>query len=680
MQSRSSRYKLRIKGDIDLTAIRGIRGVKIADHARPTQLAWAPLQLALGSSETGNTAIGGPFTGLSQVIAVADTGLDHGSRDETLHDDFQNRVRALHSWPIDASWDDYLDTPRHDDGAADQNSGHGTHVAGLALGSGARSHGKYSGVAPKAELVFQAIEQYTPVRTDRREEIAPGYYLNGRPMDLVELFEQARGDGARIHVNAWGDPAAGQYTDDSYEADRFLWKYQDAVILFAAGNNGSDNNGDRQLDASSLYAPASGKNVIAVGATEGPLAGVGYRGTWAGFDPDRHRFTNYATRSDPISGQPERMAMISSTGPTHDGRIKPDLCAPGTNLPAPRSRATAAQGWGLTSPMPHYMYLGGTSMATGVAGGFAALVRQAWQQRLGEAPSGPALKALLLFGCQAIARRDGNGIESRFSAGFGRLHLPGSLPRPGLTLVDAVNAGLDSGGKRQFHFTQEREDSLRVLLAWYDYPGERLINDLDLCLIQADGRRIWGNHNAGGDGDPDRINTVELIDLERLAPGRHTLEVIGANVPAGPQGFALVLNRTLEEQTATSPADERATPAARLLRLPVEWLKGIGATYEKRLHEAGIETLVQLVTRDDRELAALMQAPAYRIEKIRQRLTRLAAISEALPPALPDISLKQLLRSRPASLTPQEWQPLQQLEEIFDKDILGRIRLMPLEG
>ena len=61
------------------------------------------------------------------------------------------------------------------------------------------------------------------------------------------------------------------------------------------------------------------------------------------------------------------LAASSSRGPTADGRIKPDLVAPGTNIVSVRSQAldASADGWGAYGPIPDkYMFDGGTSMAT----------------------------------------------------------------------------------------------------------------------------------------------------------------------------------------------------------------------------------------------------------------------------------------------------------------------------
>jgi serine protease AprX len=354
LDASSSKVRVRFPGDPQV--LREIVGVKIVDAARvPVTLqmetAAAPATTAGALGLAGGDAAG--LTGRGQVIAVADTGLDTGAADATLHADFRGRVRFLRSWPINPSWSPFVKAPGADDGPADRNSGHGTHVAGLALGAGALE-GAHRGVAPEAELVFQSLEQYTDVAPAYAARIPAGYYLSGRPLDLRELFREARAQGARIHVNSWGDPAQGRYTDDCFEADLFLRENPDAVVLFAAGNDGCDRDGDRVRDAGSLYAPASAKNVLTIGATEGAASGIGIRGSWGDMDPAFDRYRSTPDRADAVSGDPTQLALFSSAGPTADGRIKPDLCAPGTNLAAPRSQRCRGSGWGLASPPPYY--------------------------------------------------------------------------------------------------------------------------------------------------------------------------------------------------------------------------------------------------------------------------------------------------------------------------------------
>lgn len=539
--------KLRVNFTGGTAMLRNLPGVKLVDRARlPTLLSATEIGAALaGPTTIDDVSTSAPLLdGQDEVIAVADTGLDRGVNDNTLHPDFRGRVKWLVSLPVNESWLPFA-TPRSDD-AADRSTGHGTHVAGLALGSGAGSHGLHKGLAPAATLVFQALEQEVDVKPEYLPTISSGYYLAGRPLDLRELFSAARDEGARIHVNSWGDPAQGAYTDDCYETDLFLRKNPDALILFAAGNDGTDRDGNQVLDSSTLYAPATAKNVVAIGATEGPLSGAGSRATWGDLDPKVVRWRAISDRNDPISGEPGRIAPFSSCGPTRDGRIKPDLCAPGTNLPAPRSQASSFSSWGLANPLPLYMYDGGTSMATGLAGGAAALVRQAWRLHK-QTPTGAGLKALLILGAISIAARAKGRRASSMEAGFGLLQISRSLPGATVTvdgtrkvyLKEIRRRGLHTGQLRDYPLTIKEGALLRAVLCWYDMPGERLINDLNLTLIRPDGSQQYGNATGGTAIQADSCNPVEVIDTEPLQAGRHILRISGFNVPEGPQPFAL---------------------------------------------------------------------------------------------------------------------------------------------
>lgn len=664
-----SSSKLRIKFEGDPAWLRDQVGVKLVDAARAARIVQA-----IWTSDIGfpNLETSTGCRGRGQVIAVADTGLDIGDPLQ-IHEDFAGRVRHVASWPMNDSWSGFVKYPGNDDGPADRNTGHGTHVAGLALGDGRLSDGRYTGVAPAAELVFQSIEQFTEIKSAYRSQIPNGYYLSGRPLDLRQLFLQAREFGARIHVNAWGDPARGAYTDDCYESDIFLHEHPDAVVLFAAGNDGADRDGNGVLDIGSLYAPASAKNVIAVGATEGGQAGVGLRGDWSTFDRDGRRFSEPGERQDPISGEPERIALFSSTGPTADGRIKPDLCAPGTNLVAPRSRAISSQGWGLASPMPHYMYLGGSSMATGVVGGSVAVLREAWAARLaGRAPSGAAIKALLIAGCQPVRHRRDELSEPHHVAGFGRIWLEACLPEVRgqvIQLYDEVEPGLLTGERRGYRCHLSVPGEIRAVLCWYDAPGEVLVNDLDLCLTNAQGQRIWGNHPLGEAGIPDRYNTVEVIRAASLPAGDYALEVTAYNVPASPQPYALVV----------------ILPAQQGVNVSLDLLRGIGKSYRTRLALAGIDTLQQLLALDEGRLITTLKVRGLARDRLLANLALLRnLLSMGVPSMIPrNITLARLLNSAaPGDVVPADWAILRQnllpLLTLFDTTAADRITLSDL--
>ncbi|HEY8304087.1 MAG TPA: S8 family serine peptidase, partial [Solirubrobacteraceae bacterium] len=86
---------------------------------------------------------GTALSGTKQIVAIADGGLDTGDA-KTVHADLMGRVNAIVSFPIDQAWRGMsTNAAPFDDGPADKNEGHGTHVAGSVAGDGsaARSAG-----------------------------------------------------------------------------------------------------------------------------------------------------------------------------------------------------------------------------------------------------------------------------------------------------------------------------------------------------------------------------------------------------------------------------------------------------------------------------------------------------------------------------------------------------------
>jgi len=288
-------------------------------------------------NDTGSPVIGVPgvwgaplnLQGSGQIVAVADSGLDSGVNNATMHDDVEGRIQNLFSLPVapvNITGCGVVSNAGADDGAADTASGHGTHVAGSVLGNGTLSAGQFSGVAPQATLVMQSIAQFGNFAGTNCDGIG----LLGIPNDLNDLFQQAYDQGARIHTNSWGAPVAGIYTPDSQEADQFVWDNPDMLILFSAGNEGVDADANSVVDADSIGSPGTAKNVLTVGASENNRATVGM--TYS---------NNYGALidADTIANNTSGMAAFSSRGPTDDGRIKPDLVAPGTLVTSMRSSA-----------------------------------------------------------------------------------------------------------------------------------------------------------------------------------------------------------------------------------------------------------------------------------------------------------------------------------------------------
>ena len=258
----------------------------------------------------------------------------------------------------------------------------------------------------------------------------------------------------------------------------------------------------------------------------------------------------------------ENLATFSSQGPVgRDKRVKPDLVAPGTITSADLKSADQC---GVAT-------FGGTSMATPVIAGAAALVRQYFQD--GYYPSGGVtpsdameptsalIKAVLVAGATSLQGYEADtGLPidppPSFRQGYGRIFLGQSLflqnnpySPTRLSLVDAVP--INTGDVHQYCITAGG-GSLSIALVWTDYPGEQgavrsLVNDLDL-VVRAEGlngQPLLGN---GGDVDdssqPDNVNNIETVTLPAVPAGRVSVEVRGTNVQAfsGPQPYALVIN------------------------------------------------------------------------------------------------------------------------------------------
>jgi subtilisin family serine protease len=360
---------LRIRCDGDqLPALAALPGVRWIEPFVPPELV-NDVVAGLTGVLTAWTTL--DLTGTGQLVAVADTGLDVGAAGTIT--DFAGRIVATQSFgrPATGAWDD--------------PQGHGTHVAGSAVGGGVLSGGQFRGMAPGAGLVVQSL--YTST--------SPGGITV--PSDLRDLLSPAYTVGARIHSNSWG-VAHNRYDTWAQTADQFVWDHPDMLVVAAAGNGGIDRGADGLADPGSLYSPATAKNVLAVGAAESLRLGQGDTATYGQHGPE---FPANPVRDDLISDEPEGLAAFSSRGPAADGRIRPDLVTPGTNLISARSHHPSA-----AYPFiydDHYAFYSGSSQAAPIASGAAALARQ-WLARGGlDDPSAALVRALLIHGATDLA-------------------------------------------------------------------------------------------------------------------------------------------------------------------------------------------------------------------------------------------------------------------------------------
>jgi serine protease AprX len=544
-----------------------LHGVRTVEAFTMRQLYNDVAARLMGALEVTDPA-GLALRGQGEVVGVADTGLDTGDP-ATIHPDFAGRIAAIRSWPVSPDWSSMVTNPGGDDGAADTNSGHGTHVTGSVCGDGsmalAAQGEAISGLAPEARLVFQAIEQklqwsdaYRQGYFLRYGRYPPDYGLVGLPADLNSLFQQAYDAGARVHNNSWGGGSSGAYDLYAEQVDRFMWKNKDFLVLFAAGNEGRDGNRDGVVDEGSVTPPGTAKNCLTVGAAESVRSEGGYQQPYGQLWPTS--FPVDPLFSDLPSNHADDMAAFSSRGPTRDGRIKPDLVAPGTNILSVRSRAvnSGSHGWGVAPSealRDSYMFFGGTSMASPLAAGAAALVRQYLRTiKRRRRPSAALVKATLIHAAcyrpnRFLRNVSSNGRGPDLAQGWGHLDLVEVLQPLDPVQVRWYEHGRGLNTGQSWRWACHVVDAgapLELTLVWTDYPGSpghspNLVNDLDLVVTSPSGRTYYGNNSASAaEPSPDRANNVERIVIPEPESGRHSIRVRAYNVPSGPQEFALV--------------------------------------------------------------------------------------------------------------------------------------------
>lgn len=230
----------------------------------------------------------------------------------------------------------------------------------------------------------------------------------------------------------------------------------------------------------------------------------------------------------------------------NDGRIKPDVVAPGTYILSTRSRVTKSKGWKLSSD-PLYMFEGGTSMATPLVAGCVAVVRAHLRTQLGiKKPSAALLKAALINGAHDLAGQyspSEAGAIPNNNQGFGRVDVQAVVGPYGaketVQFFDEAKK-LDTGEQQNRTLTMPAgTQRLKVTLAWSDPAGEGLQNDLDL-IVRAKTEERHGNMPAGS-SDFDRKNNVEQVIWDKLAGATITVTVRAQAITSKPQSFALVV-------------------------------------------------------------------------------------------------------------------------------------------
>ena len=439
--------------------------------------------------------------GTGQIVGVGDSGVDDH------HCFFENTdgssVEKSKSTTADSSNTDLTNRKivqyiSYQNGG-DITGGHGTHVCGTIVGfDESLSLDDFKGHASGAKIAFYDMS------TDGNSI----YYQ--QPLS-TKVFQPAYDAGARLHSNSWGS-SPNTYDAGCADIDKYHYETDDFLVLFAAGNDGSEG-------FYSVGTPATSKNSMAIGAT----------------------------RSSADFGD---MAYFSSMGPTFDYRFKPDVSAPGFYTFSSNAVSGGSSTCGLTRKA-------GTSMATPAVAGNGAIVRQFfvdssyWATTCNSgyskcgafSPRGATVKATLIHSGDAMVEYPGGSTEGQITLGtvpdiiqgFGRISLSNVLPLAGTTVsgfdlfVDELS--MTSLTTQTYTVTVTSSTApLKVTIVWMDLPADTLstkvlIHDIDLKVIAPGGAVSYGNEFAG-----DEENNVEQVRISSPSAGTYTVVLTAKDI------------------------------------------------------------------------------------------------------------------------------------------------------
>lgn len=399
---------------------------------------------------------------------------------------------------------------------------HASHVAGTIGGSGSSSGGTYRGMAPGVTLESYGFEMAGGPQAG---------FLYTDPGDLQDDYDEA--------INTYGVVLANNSIGSNVETNGFDCAWQgdygttasliDAIVGGSLGapicvvwSVGNERYGDRCDvegfgDYYSIAPPACAKNAIVVGG---------------------------------LNSNDDSMVDTTSWGPTDDGRLKPDLTAPGCQGDGDFGVTSCNSSGGYTS-------MCSSSMATATVTGLVALLLEHFRQQYPAQPDplNSTIKALLAqTAVDEVALDDNRGPDYRYGFGSVRIQRAIDLVRAG-AFVEGVLDANDVFGVDVLVGAADAE--LRVTLAWDDVPGTpnvspALVNDLDLSVFdESQIEHLPWTLDPNDPGAPavrtqrDRLNNVEQVVIDNPTAGVYRIEVRGFNVAQGPQTFSLCSSASL---------------------------------------------------------------------------------------------------------------------------------------
>lgn len=339
---------------------------------------------AMGADTWWNSGYNGSF----MDAAVIDTGIDnsHPALDVDYEDVFHTSGR-FHSL-----YNDEWNNP-------DDLQGHGTHVAGIVASTDPTFKGAGNG-----------IDKLINAKAGWRATDGRGYMYLSDAMKAIDWAIFGNADDADVISYSFGGGSTNGDSGFEHFMDSIVYNL-DIPVVIAAGNAGSG--------AGSVGEPAGAFNVIAVGNI---------------YD------SNTPPRTD------DNLAFTSSRGPTLDGRIKPDISAPGSGI------MSANNNWETGGD---FVSLSGTSMATPNVAGSILLILDYKNMRW----KPEAIKALLL---NTAEDKGTSGPDNDY--GFGYVDLSSAYVHRDDVIADSIDDQPDGNVEKYYKGILNNND--RATLVW----------------------------------------------------------------------------------------------------------------------------------------------------------------------------------------------------------------------
>mmetsp|Transcript_44862 Transcript_44862/g.65927 ORF Transcript_44862/g.65927 Transcript_44862/m.65927 type:complete len:933 (+) Transcript_44862:60-2858(+) len=476
------------------------------------------------------------LTGKGQVVAISDTGVDTDNcyfYDSNSTSDFKKdgniypSARKIVQYKVASGAN-----------SKDSKFGHGTHVCGTVAGRKAvdgktQTSGAADGIAKDAKIAFIDI----------------GADDGSLVVDVEDVLNTGE-DIAHIHSASWGN-TNNRYGSQAKAFDEHSWNNEDFLAVVAAGNSGGGNT------FNTVGEPATAKNVLSVGAANS--IGIDLQQGMQG---------------------PAYMAGFSSRGPSQDGRTLPLIVAPGKYiLSAGAQPSEVGECDPEVLPFPGLgreglKSMAGTSMATPVTSGSAALVRQYFEEgwypngvkESGTpfSPSGALVKAVLLNGAQYMIGVDNGGCDVYPVTpydnvqNFGRVSLSDSLYISSSSNVDSEVYDKQSiSGEEDTLLTELKIDQSKgckasdfsATLVWMDIAATRnsrspLINKIGLRVVK-NSKTYFPN----GKTEYDEINNAQRVRLNANNGDEFEVYVKGINLVSSQVQYAVAITGCFGEKS-----------------------------------------------------------------------------------------------------------------------------------